>query len=88
MLIFSAAEFKAQYCGLNPKANGQKLPSAEIPDVAIPKSFDWRKKKVVTDVKDQVQILLFVCCFLHNMICLFKIYYNRKLSCLNCTFQG
>ncbi|KAL5273689.1 CTSF family protein [Megaselia abdita] len=30
-------------------------PTAEIPDVEIPKSFDWREKNVVSPVKDQGQ---------------------------------
>lgn len=52
----STEEFHAVYLGLRPDLrteNNIPLRQAEIPDVELPASFDWRQKGVVTPVKDQ-----------------------------------
>lgn len=57
----TAAEFK-KHTGLlnahhNPRLHANHLgnPQAEIPDVEVPKSFDWRDKNVISPVKNQGQ---------------------------------
>uniref|UniRef100_A0A1W7RAP8 Cysteine peptidase n=1 Tax=Hadrurus spadix TaxID=141984 RepID=A0A1W7RAP8_9SCOR len=50
-------EFQTYYLGWRPDlAYPSSVPiEAKIPEMAIPKSFDWRKKNAVTEVKDQGQ---------------------------------
>lgn len=48
----SPEEFKT-YMGYKKQGNTVKFPMAEIPDINLPKEFDWRKYNVVTPVKDQ-----------------------------------
>lgn len=57
----TAAEFK-RYTGLlnahhNPRLQANHLgnPMAEIPDIEVPQSFDWRDKNVISPVKNQGQ---------------------------------
>lgn len=57
----TAAEFK-KYTGLlnshlNPRLHGNHLgnPMAEIPDIEVPQSFDWRDRNVISQVKNQGQ---------------------------------
>lgn len=52
----STEEFRALYLGLRPDLrteNNIPLRQAEIPDVELLASFDWRQKGVVTPVKNQ-----------------------------------
>lgn len=52
----STEEFRALYLGLRPDLRAENnipLPQAEIPDVELPASFDWRQQGAVTPVKDQ-----------------------------------
>lgn len=49
-------EFRAKYLGLRRELHNENeilFPQANIPDIELPDSFDWREKNVVTEVKDQ-----------------------------------
>ena len=50
-------EFKKHYLGLNRNLkhdNNIPMQQAVIPEVELPKDFDWRHYNVVTEVKNQV----------------------------------
>nr|XP_012223533.1 PREDICTED: uncharacterized protein LOC105672877 [Linepithema humile] len=52
----SREEFRMLYLGLRPDLRSENdipLKQAEIPDIELPDTFDWRQKGAVTPVKDQ-----------------------------------
>ncbi|GLH11269.1 Putative cysteine proteinase CG12163 [Gryllus bimaculatus] len=52
----TAKEFRNKYLGLNMKLRHENhipLPRAKIPNISLPKEFDWRHYNVVTEVKNQ-----------------------------------
>jgi hypothetical protein len=45
-------------------SNSIPLQEAKIPDVTLPKEFDWRNYSVVTEVKNQV---IFLFCYINGI---------------------
>lgn len=55
---YSTEEYKQHLAGMRPhlrQSSGQRLKKAIIPQVDLPKEYDWRNFNVVTPVKNQGQ---------------------------------